>query len=104
MTSFSQPPFSSFTTPPNDWNVEEIRARLNRALPDTPYVNDAMFAEIIGLSVKTLANRRSVNPNVLPRPIRLCGNKALVYPRFDLLEWLVKEEVRARTTTLHRCK
>jgi len=84
--------------------LDQVRIRVGSLLPELPYVTDAEFAKAIGLSPKTLANRRAANPGCLPHPLRIWGNKAKRHAREDLVEWMANEEMRARGVVVHHCR
>lgn len=83
--------------------VAEIRTRLDAQFPKGPYLADSYLAETLHMAPKTLANRRAAKPGRYPTPLHLGGARAAVHERFELIDWLAREELLARATTVHRC-
>ena len=83
---------------------EQIRARLEPHFPDEPYLPDAMLAETLGMTQKTLANRRSAQPDKYPSPLKLGGARTGMHPRAEFIDWLAREEVAAKARIVHRCR
>lgn len=82
----------------------DIRARLDRHFPDEPYLPDAKLAETLGMTQKTLANRRSMDPEKYPSPLKLGGARTGVHPRAEFIDWLAREELAAKARIVHRCR
>lgn len=82
----------------------DIRARLDRHFPDEPYLPDAKLAETLGMTQKTLANRRSLEPDKYPSPLKLGGARTGVHPRAEFIDWLAREELAAKARIVHRCR
>jgi len=83
--------------------LARIRARIDRELPRDLYLTDATLAAILHISTKTLANRRSLEPDRFPEPMKLAGGRKSSYARDVIVEWLTQEELTARSTVIHRC-
>ena len=83
--------------------LELIQTRLERELPPGPYLPDDHLAKLLHISMKTLCNRRGTDPARYPRPLKLGGSRKGVHARDDLIHWLAREELAARTRTIHRC-
>jgi predicted DNA-binding transcriptional regulator AlpA len=83
---------------------DSICVRLDRDLPRGPYLSDKKFAEILGVAMKTLANNRSVKPERYPKPLKLCDCREGKHVRSEIIEWLAREEFKARTQIIHRCQ
>jgi hypothetical protein len=81
---------------PTAEQLETIRARLDRQIPEGPYVGDEHLARILLTHPKSLRNRRSSGRFQIPRPIRLAGSRRPVHVRSELIEWLATEELRAK--------
>jgi hypothetical protein len=81
---------------PTDEQLEPIRARLDKSLPDGPYIEDEELARILRTPLKTFRNRRSSQRDRIPYPIRLAGSRKPVHERGELIEWLAREELRAK--------
>lgn len=82
----------------------QIRARLDRHFPDEPYLPDAKLAETLGMTQKTLANRRSMEPDRYPSPLKLGGARTGMHPRAEFIDWLAREELAAKARIVHRCR
>jgi len=87
-----------------DIAVAQIRARLDRHFPDEPYLPDAKLAETLGMTQKTLANRRSLEPDKYPAPLKLGGARTGMHPRAEFIDWLAREELAAKARIVHRCR
>lgn len=83
---------------------DSICVRLERDLPRGPYLSDKEFSEILGIAMKTLANNRSVKPERYPKPLKLGDCREGKHVRSDIIEWLAREEFKARTQVIHRCQ
>ena len=83
--------------------LDSICQRLENELPQVPYMDQDALALWIGITPKTLANRRAMHPERYPAPIYFGGNKKPLFPRVDILLWLAKEEYQAKTIHRHRC-
>ena len=83
--------------------LDSIYQRLEKELPQVPYMDQDTLALLIGITPKTLANRRAMHPERYPAPVYFGGNKKPLFPRSDILLWLAKEEYQAKTTYRHRC-
>ena len=81
-----------------------IRAGLDKYFPDEPYLTDATLAETLGMTQKTLANRRSKDPAKYPTPLKLGGARTGVHPRAEFIDWLAREELAAKARIVHRCR
>lgn len=86
-----------------DQSLETIRNRLDAQLPKSVYLADSYLAAMLNMSLKTLANRRAAKPDRYPRPLHLGGARTGVHERTDLVDWLAREELRARASGVHRC-
>jgi len=84
--------------------LEQIRSRLDSQFPAGPYLADSYLAATLNMTSKTLANRRAAKPGTFPKPMHLGGARTAVHERFELIDWLAREELRARATTVHRCR
>ena len=82
----------------------QIRARLDRHFPDEPYLPDAKLAETLGMTQKTLANCRSMEPDKYPAPLKLGGARTGMHPRAEFIDWLAREEQAAKARIVHRCR
>ena len=82
----------------------QIRARLDRHFPDEPYLPDALLAETLKKSPKTLANIRSAKPDRYPTPLKLGDSKEGMHTREDFIDWLAREELDAKARIVHRCR
>ena len=82
----------------------QIRARLDRHFPDEPYLPDATLAETLGMTQKTLANRRSLAPDKYPSPLKLGGARTGMHPRAEFIDRLAHEELAAKARIVHRCR
>jgi len=87
-----------------DTAFAQIRARLDRHFPDEPYLPDAKLAETLGMTQKTLANRRSMEPDKYPSPLKLGGARTGMHPRAEFIDWLAREELAAKARIVHRCR
>lgn len=83
--------------------LDSICQRLEKELPAVAYMDQDALALLIGVTPKTLANRRAMNPEGYPAPIYFGGNKKPLFPRSDILNWLAREEYQAKTIHRHRC-
>lgn len=83
--------------------LDSICQRLEKELPAVAYIDQDFLAELIGVTPKTLANRRAMHPEKYPAPVYFGGNKKPLFPRSDILNWLAKEEYQAKTIHRHRC-
>lgn len=81
---------------PSDEQLEPIRRRLDKVLPQGAYIEDRHVAEILREPLKTLRNRRSSKRFRIPHPIKIAGSRKPVHERTELIEWLAREELRAR--------
>lgn len=98
---------SAFLRPPSpplsgEALFESICARLDQDLPRGAYISDKEFAKILGITLKTLANNRSVKPKRYPMPLKLGDCREGKHVRSDVVNWLAVEEFRARTQIVHR--
>ncbi len=82
---------------------EAIRDRLDSQFPKDPYLADAYLAATLHMAPKTLANRRAAKPDRYPAPLHIGGARVAVHERSELIDWLAREELRARAKTVHRC-
>lgn len=87
----------------SDALLDSICQRLEKELPHTTYMDQYTLALLIGVTPKTLANRRAMHPERYPAPVYFGGNKKPLFPRSDILNWLAREEYQAKTTYRHRC-
>ena len=87
-----------------DSALEKIRQRLDRALPNDPYLTDEQVANVLRLETKTLVNNRHAKPLRYLQPLKLFDLKTNVHPRDQVIEWLAREELNARARTIHRCR
>ena len=83
--------------------LDSICQRLEEELPQVPYMDQDALALLIGITPKTLANRRAMHPERYPAPVYFGGNKKPLFPRADIISWLAKEEYQAKTVYRHRC-
>ena len=83
--------------------LDSICQRLETELPHTTYMDQDALALLIGVTPKTLANRRAMYPERYPAPVYFGGNKKPLFPRADILNWLAREEYQAKTIHRHRC-
>ena len=82
----------------------QIRARLDRHFPDDPYLPDSLLAGTLGMTQKTLANRRSLEPDKYPSPLKLGGGRTGMHPRGEFIDWLARAELKAKVHIVHRCR
>ena len=83
--------------------IQDIRERLRSELPSVPYYTRDELANLIRVTVKTLANDQSPSgAQVYPVAVRMGGR--CVYPRHDVLDWLAQREVEGRMRRVHRCR
>lgn len=83
--------------------IQDIRERLRLELPSVPYYTRDELANLIRVTVKTLANDQSPSgAQVYPVAVRMGGR--CVYPRHDVLDWLAQREVEGRMRRVHRCR
>lgn len=102
----SEPCKSSASTLPEMDNrelLEQITTRLEQEVPEGPYVPDKWLAAALGIAPKTLINRRIDNPERYPKPIHMFDGQTALHPRRELVHWLAREEMRARTRRIHKC-
>lgn len=85
-------------------SFDSIRTRLNEDLPPGPYLSDKTFAKLLGVSTKTLCNQRSMKPLRYPMPLKIGDCREGKHVRAEILDWLAREEVEARTRIVHRCR
>lgn len=83
--------------------LDSIYQRLEKELPLVPYMDQDALALLIGITPKTLANRRAMHPERYPAPIYFGGNKKPLFPRADILSWLAEEEYQAKAIHRYRC-
>jgi hypothetical protein len=83
--------------------LESITRRLQQEVPQGVYLKDSWLAKVLGISHKTLINRRRAKPGTLPNPLQIAGVQSRLHPRDDLVAWLARQEWKARTRTVHRC-
>lgn len=86
-----------------DEQLDEIVERLNQSLPNDIYLSQEVLAGLIGVSVKTLANRRTMNPEKYPTPIYFAGSKRPRFSRADVFKWFALEEYSAKKIFRHKC-
>ena len=48
------------------------------------------LADTLGVSVQTIYNRKSADPESLPKPLNLPGQKTLLWLSQDVLKWLIR--------------
>ena len=80
-----------------------ISLRLERELPCGPYLADREFAKLLGVTVKTLCNRRALKSNRYPVPFKIANCREAKHVRLEIVRWLANEEMMARSRTVHRC-
>jgi hypothetical protein len=80
-----------------------IVARLQREVPQKPYLPDQWLAETLGIEPKTLMNRRSQKRGQYPTPMHIAGSQGGLHVREEIIVWLAGEELRARTRRIHKC-
>jgi len=83
--------------------LAKIRDRLDRTLPQGPYLTESQFAEILAITKKTLSNNRSSNADRYPKPFALGGGRPKHHARSTIIEWLASQELLAMASTVHRC-
>jgi len=83
--------------------LQEISERLEQDVPAGPYVPDKWLAGALGVAHKTLMNRRVTKPGRYPEPLHLFDGQAGMHPRREIVEWLAREEMRAKTRRVHKC-
>ena len=83
--------------------LDSIFQRLEKELPTAAYMDQDFLAELIGVTPKTLANRRAMHPERYPVPIYFGGYKKPLFPRIDILQWLAREEYQAKSIHRYRC-
>ncbi|NML48036.1 hypothetical protein HHL11_30085 [Ramlibacter sp. G-1-2-2] len=86
--------------------LAQIVSRLEQEVPPGPYVPDKWLAQVLGISQKTLINRRGNKHkrDQYPQPLHLAGGQGGVHVRRDLIDWIAREELRARTRRVHKCQ
>ena len=82
---------------------DSIYARLDKDLPTGPYIADSVFAGLMGLSRKTLRNRRTLADHGYPIPLKIANCRDGKHVRAEIVDWMAKQELAARTTIVHRC-
>jgi len=82
-----------------DTAFAQIRARLDRHFPADPYLPDSLLAGTLGMTQKTLANRRSLEPDKYPSPLKLGGGRTGMHPRGEFIDWLARAELKAKATS-----
>jgi hypothetical protein len=88
---------------PADIAFAAIRDRLDPFFPNDPYLPDATLAKTIGISQKTLANRRSENPEKYRHPLNWTGARAGMHPRVEFIDWLARQALFEKARVVHRC-
>lgn len=83
--------------------LQEITTRLEREVPQGVYINDKWLAEALGIKHKTLINKRGSKSGRYPEPLHMGEGQTGLHPRRELIQWLAKEELRARTRRVHKC-
>ena len=98
-------PLVGFTKPlRGDELLNSICVRLDRELPSGPYLLDRDFAKVLGLTVKTLCNVRKSREGQYPVPFKLANCRDPKHVRYEVVRWLAREEMTARSKTVHRCR
>lgn len=88
----------------NNQLFAQIVSRLENEVPPGLYVPDGWLAHTLGITLKTLINRRGNKTSTYPRPLHLAGGQGGMHVRSDLIDWLAREELRARTRRAHKCQ
>ena len=96
-------PAANATILVGDALLDSICQRLEKELPQVPYMDQDALALLIGITPKTLANRRAMHPERYPAPVYFGGNKKPLFPRADILSWLAEEEYQAKAIHRYRC-
>lgn len=83
--------------------LEQIVARLEQDVPDKLYISDQWLADVLGIAHKTLINRRHSSPGSYPKPLHMAQGQSGLHVRRELIQWLAKEELHAKTRRVHKC-
>lgn len=80
-----------------------IRDRLDRSLPQGPYITESQFAKILVLAKKTVSNYRSEDKLRYPMPFALGGGRPKYHARSTIIDWLANQELLGMARIVHRC-
>ena len=86
-----------------NFSLDNICQRLEGEIPHGWYIDHETFAQLIGVSTKTLANKRAMHPEKFPAAIYFAGSKSPRFARRDIIKWLAQEEYNAKKIHKHNC-
>lgn len=86
----------------NEVALQQEIDTLTRLMPGEPVMSEHELSALLKKDLKTIQNRRLVNPESLPPFVQIPGQRGVVYMRHDVIRYLATLAVSARGRRVHR--
>lgn len=86
----------------NDFALQQEIDTLTRLMTGAPVMSEHELSALLMKDLKTIQNRRLVNPESLPPFVQIPGQRGVVYMRHEVIRYLATLAVSARGRRVHR--